>query len=247
MTDPADAERAFFDRFVGDRGDFNPFADRGWETLARRFREMAAPPPGAALVDVGCGTGRSRRVYAGAFGRYVGADLSPAAVAAARVAYPADEWVVADAAQLPFPDGTFDVVAFSSVLHHIPDFGPAVREGFRVLRPGGRAFAFDPNVLHPAMALLRHPRSPLYLSEGVSPNERPLTPAALRRAFEAAGFTAVRQRGQSALPYRQVAPRLLNATLALSNVADAAWQAVGLGRRFGMFTLTAADKPGGRP
>ena len=204
---------------------------------------MAAPPPGAALLDLGCGTGQSRRVYDGTFARYTGADLSPAAIAAARAAFPADEWVVADACRLPFEDGRFDVVAFSSLLHHIPDFPAAVREGFRVLKPGGVPFAFDPNVFHPAMALFRHPRSPLYLSQGVSPNERPLRPTVLRSAFEAAGFGDVRQRCQSDIPYRKVAPRLLNAALSAYNVADWVWEAAGLGRWFGTFVITCGTKP----
>src|SRR5947209_7725111 len=107
-----DRERAFFDQYVADRGAFNPFQPRGWETLARRFREMVAPSPTARLLDIGCGTGLSRSVYAGAFGSYLGVDLSPAAIEAARSAYPLDEWQVADAGRLPFEDRSFDVVAF---------------------------------------------------------------------------------------------------------------------------------------
>ena len=101
----------------------------------------------------------------------------------ARAAHPADRWLVADATALPFAVGSFDVVAFSSVLHHVPDFPAALREAVRVLRPGGRAFAFDPNALNPAMALLRVPESPFYSASGVSPNERPLLPSMLRRSF----------------------------------------------------------------
>jgi ubiquinone/menaquinone biosynthesis C-methylase UbiE len=238
----ADSERQFFDRLVGEEGEFNPFTDRGWRTLATRFREMADPPGGASLLDLGCGTGQSRRVYEGTFARYTGADLSPAAVEAAGIKFPDDTWVVADATRLPFPDGRFDVVAFSSLLHHIPDFPAAVREGNRVLKPGGVAFAFDPNVRHPAMALFRHPGSPCYLSQGVSPNERPLRPSVLRRAFLAAGFQDVRQRCQSDIPYRAVAPKLLNALLAAYNVADWIWERVGLGRWFGTFVLTRGVK-----
>ena len=204
---------------------------------------MVKPPPGVVLLDVGCGTGRSRQIYAGSFARYTGVDLSAAALAAARREFPADEWVEADACRLPFPDHQFDVVAFSSLLHHIPDFPVAVREGFRVLRPGGVAFAYDPNVRHPAMALFRHPRSPLYLKQGVSPNERPLRPSALRAAFEATGFVNIRQRCQSDIPYRKVAPKLLNAVLGLYNVADWVWERVGLGRVFGTFVITVAEKP----
>jgi SAM-dependent methyltransferase len=238
VNESAPRERAFFDRMVRDRGEFNPFADRGWQTLARRFERWVASGRPLDLLDVGCGTGMSRRLYAAHARRYVGIDLSAEALAVARERFPDDEWLLADACALPFADGSFDVVAFSSVLHHIPDFTAALREARRVLRPGGKAFAFDPNLLHPAMALFRHPRSPLYSSQGVSPDERPLRPAALRAAFRDAGFVRLRQRGQSDIPYRHVAPRLLNAALTAYNAADWAWEHVGLGRWFGTFVVT---------
>src|SRR5438874_12207460 len=92
----ADAERAFFDGYVAAHGDFNPFQARGWATLARRFREMAGPRPGDSLLDIGCGTGHSLAVYAGAVGTYLGVDLSPAAIATARAAHPDAAWQVAD-------------------------------------------------------------------------------------------------------------------------------------------------------
>ncbi len=70
------------------------------------------------------------------------------------------------------------------------------------------------------MALLRWPKSPLYNSNGVSPNESPLMPNRLRRAFGDAGFIDIRQRAQADIPYRAVAPKLLNACLSLYNVGD---------------------------
>jgi ubiquinone/menaquinone biosynthesis C-methylase UbiE len=130
------------------------------------------------------------------------------------------------------------------VLHHIPDFPLALREGWRVLRPGGHAFAFDPNLLHPAMALFRSPKSPLYTAKGVSPNEAPLLPGQLHAAFTAAGFVHLRQRAQSDLAYRQVAPRVLNACLRAYNFADHWFERVGLGRWFGTFVITSGQKPG---
>jgi SAM-dependent methyltransferase len=239
----AQRERDHFDRLIRDRGDFNPFADRGWRTLARRFEAFVAPERPLDVLDVGCGAGRSRQLYAAHTAHYVGVDLSAEAVALARARFPASEWQVADACDLPFPSRSFDIVAFSSVLHHIPNFTDALREAARVLRPGGRAFAFDPNLLHPAMALFRHPSSPLYSPEGVSPDERPLLPKELRRAFAAAGFVDLLQRGQSDIPYRSVAPRLLNACLSAYNLADRVWERVGLGRWFGTFVVTCGRKP----
>ena len=44
-----------------------------------------------------------------------------------------------DAQQLPFGDGQFDWVITDQVLEHLPDPQAAVRESFRVLKPGGVA------------------------------------------------------------------------------------------------------------
>jgi ubiquinone/menaquinone biosynthesis C-methylase UbiE len=151
--------------------------------------------------------------------------------------------VRADAGRLPFAAASFEVVAFSSVLHHLPDRQAALAEARRVLRPGGWAFAFDPNLLHPAMLLFRHPASPFYRPEGVSPGERPLLASALRRDFLRAGFAAIGQRCQSDIPYAAVAPQGLAALLPLYNRADWLWEKVGLGRWFGTFVVTWAQKP----
>lgn len=243
---PGPRDGVYFDQLVHAQGDFNPFAERGWETLAARF--AAAVPAVLAggelrLLDVGCGTGQSRRIYLDRSSSYVGLDLSLGSLRLAQARFAATGWAQADACRLPFSGDSFDVVAFSSVLHHLADRPSALAEALRVLRPGGWAFAFDPNLLHPAMLLFRHPRSPLYKPEGVSPDEQPLLPAELRRAFRQSGFAAIGQRCQSDIPYRAVAPQGLNALLGLYNRADRLWEKVGLGRWFGTFVVTWARKP----
>src|ERR687892_790357 len=49
----------------------------------------------------------------------------------------------ADAAQLPFPDESFDMVLSFIMLHHVIDWEKALAEAVRVLRPGGRLLGFD--------------------------------------------------------------------------------------------------------
>jgi ubiquinone/menaquinone biosynthesis C-methylase UbiE len=199
--------------------------------------------PPLRVLDVGCGTGQSRQLYIDRSKVYAAIDLAEAALKVARNHFSDAFWIKADACQLPFEDNSWDVVAFSSVLHHIPDFSIALREAYRVLRPGGYVFAFDPNLLHPAMALLRWPKSPFYSPHGVSPNESPLLPVELRRGFAKAGFEQIQQHCQADLPYRRVAPRFINMMLGIYNLSDRLFSLSGLARWFGTFVLTAAPKP----
>ena len=109
---------------------------------------LDAVEAGARCLDVGCGAGTSyapRIVAKGA--RYVGVDVSPNAVAAARAAG-LDTRVIADAGELPFEDESFDVVTCIEVLEHLLRPDHAVAEALRVLRPGGRLVVSTPNVAY---------------------------------------------------------------------------------------------------
>lgn len=237
---------AYFDRLVDDAGDFNPFADRAWEVLARRFARVTRDARDLHVLDIGCGTGRSRRIYARQAAFYAGIDLSRGALRLARQRFGDSSWLQADGSRLPFRDDAFDIVALSSVLHHVPDMPSVLASAKRVLRPGGLVFAFDPNVRHPAMLLFRHPGSPFYRADGVTPDERPLRPAVLRQAFHDGGLVEIGQRCQSAIPYRSVAPKLLNRLLPVYNAIDWAWEHVGAGRWLGAFAVTWGRKPSER-
>ena len=236
-------EASFFDRLIEKQGRFDPFSPQGWQTLESHFVACVRQQD-AELLDIGCGTGASRQIYRNHVRRYVGIDLCARAVRQARREHPDTSWMVADATSLPFAEACFDVVAFSSVLHHVPDFAVALEEAFRVLRPGGVVFSFDPNLWHPAMALLRHPQSPLYQSHGVSPNERPLTERQLRKAFLSAGFPAPCVEAHSGIGYRELPVRSLAPFVRWFNSVDLLVERVGLGRAFGTFLIGSARKPG---
>ncbi|MDQ3556902.1 MAG: methyltransferase domain-containing protein [Gemmatimonadota bacterium] len=58
---------------------------------------------------------------------------------------PRVRFVCGDATDLEFPDARFDVVTMFDLLEHVPDDAAAVREAFRVLRPGGWLLVSTPN------------------------------------------------------------------------------------------------------
>ena len=104
------------------------------------------PPPGRRTLDVACGEGRIARDLAAHGHSVVGIDSSPTLVELAREADPDGEYVLGDAAALPFADASFDLgVAYNSLMD-IEDMAGAVREAARVLEPRGRLCA---SIVHP--------------------------------------------------------------------------------------------------
>jgi SAM-dependent methyltransferase len=97
-----------------------------------------APPPGRATLDVGCGEGRVTRDLTARGHRVTSVDAAPSLLAAAWAADPDGTYLHADAARLPFADGSFDVVIGYNTFMDVPDLPGALAESCRVLAPGGR-------------------------------------------------------------------------------------------------------------
>jgi SAM-dependent methyltransferase len=104
------------------------------------------PPPGWRTLDLGCGEGRVARDLAGRGHAVVGIDASPTLVELAREADPGSEYLLGDAAALPFDDASFDLVVAYNLLMDVEDMAGAVRETARVLVRGGRLCA---SIVHP--------------------------------------------------------------------------------------------------
>lgn len=106
--------------------------------------------PGAAALDVCCGTGDLAFEMAGAVGatgRVMGLDFSvPMIEEAARKAAERAagvEFCVGKADQLPFEDEVFDGAGVAFGLRNVPDVSGALREVARVVRPGGRVVSLE--------------------------------------------------------------------------------------------------------
>ena len=129
--------------------------------------------------------------------RVVGVDVAPSIVQAAGVRNPGLEAAVADVQELPFDDGSIDVVVSNSTLDHfasLAEIDRALVELARVLRPGGLLIVTLDNDANPVIWLRnRIPRSLLQRSGLVPyPVGRTLSPSGLRDAVERAGFAVDR-------------------------------------------------------
>ncbi|MEV4613185.1 class I SAM-dependent methyltransferase [Kitasatospora sp. NPDC049258] len=116
---------------------------------------LAGDVAGRRILDAGCGSGplfaalRDRGAVVSGFD----ASTGMLALARRRLGEGADLRVVDLGGPLPYPDGTFDDVVASLVLHYLEDWGPALAELRRVLKPGGRLIA---SVDHPFVVSLMH-------------------------------------------------------------------------------------------
>jgi len=116
--------------------------------LPALFQQWAAPvaeaarlTPGQQVLDVACGTGVLAREVAsrvGPGGTVIGLDRNDGMLSVARDRRPDLEWHEGMAESLPFPDQSFDAVVSQFGLMFFDDRTAALREMWRVLRPGGR-------------------------------------------------------------------------------------------------------------
>src|SRR5574341_1740636 len=130
-----------------------------WESPAGRVRadrradlfvRLGKLGPCTRALELGCGTGVFLSKVARCGAAIHGLDLSMDLLSKARARLMDFDNARLDrgnAEELPYPSGCFDVVYGSSVLHHL-DLEAALRETFRVLKPGGRAVFAEPNVLN---------------------------------------------------------------------------------------------------
>jgi demethylmenaquinone methyltransferase/2-methoxy-6-polyprenyl-1,4-benzoquinol methylase len=120
-----------------------------WRRTARAFRNTLSRPD-ARVLDLCCGTGDmtfALRKQAGKpLPQILGADFSHAMLRRAlakSVETGTPEWIEADALNLPFPSGHFDLVTSAFGFRNLADYDAGLREIARVLRPGGECGILD--------------------------------------------------------------------------------------------------------
>ena len=183
-------------RFLAEHGAgeiWNWESQAGKVRWARRVKMLGRHlGPGMCVLELGCGTGYFTRELARSGADIVAIDVSPdlLEVAKANSSAPNVRYEIQNAYALSYPDAVFDSVVGSSVLHHL-EIVEAIREIYRVLKPGGTIYFTEPNMLNPQIAIQKNvPWVKRKL--GDSPDETAFFRWPLRRLLQQRGYRDVR-------------------------------------------------------
>ncbi len=158
----------------------------------RAILDSRLPMAEGDVLSVGCGRHPGRHLFPRPAFRMTGVDLDEAMIASLRESGELDDGMVARAGELPYEAGSFDVVLYRLVLHHVVyqrPLGPVLEEAARLLRPGGALVAMEPGRWHPVgggLALANR----LGLGPVVhgTPDDIPISPRDLVREARVAGL-----------------------------------------------------------
>jgi SAM-dependent methyltransferase len=162
------------------------------EERERAIVQRRLPLSGGRVLSIGAGWYPGRHLFPAPAFHLVAVDADPAKVAGVLDSGRADEAVHGYAGRLTLDPGSFDVVLYRLVLHHIAFHGPLTAcfaEAASLLAPGGALVAIEPGLWHPVgggLALANR----LGLGERLhgTPDDVPLSPRRLVTDARAAGL-----------------------------------------------------------
>lgn len=172
------------------------------ETWHANALALVQPDPSQDVVEIGCGVGDFAISLAPRTRTMTAVDFSREAIAQAtrkgRVQQSRTRFVVGSAEAIPLPDQSCDLVYSCECLEHVPHPQQAIREMFRILRPGGRLVLTTENysnaiALYWAWCAMRG--VPYNSGEHVQPIDHFFVFWQVRRWMREAGFDRVHLRG----------------------------------------------------
>ena len=197
-----------------------------WETPARIIRwnrrvEMLTKSlnSGMKVLEIGCGTGFFTKEIVKKTIQLTAIDISPELVAVAKrsILNSNVTFIIENAYQMTFDEQTFDAVIGSSVLHHL-DVNPALKEFYRVLKPGGYIAFTEPNMMNPQIALQKNIPA-LKKALGDSPDESAFFIWSVRKKLLKIGFKSI-----DIIPFDFLHPKipkgLIKKLLPITNLAE---------------------------
>lgn len=160
FTDQDWREKEFFDRLAKQNCEY-----WGCETKTGQYRlllrgkfikQILKNNRYIKILDLGCGFGTLTQHLLGISGEIYGVDISPASIAIAKKKVKSSKvfFKAANAHDLSFKKGFFDLIVGNAVLHHL-NVDKALSEIFRTLKKGGKIIFFEPNLINPEVFLER--------------------------------------------------------------------------------------------
>ena len=200
MSTPQDAQAKAAQAYNAASDLYDHPANSFWDRFGRKTVERLPLEPGARVLDVCCGSGASAipaTEKVGPNGPVLGVDLAENLLGLAREkarsrGFDNVEFRVGDMLHLGFADARFDAVVCVFGIFFVPDMPAAVRELWRLVRPGGllAITTWGPRVFEPANTIfwqaVREVRPDLY--KGFNPWDRITDPASVKALLSEGGI-----------------------------------------------------------
>lgn len=234
-------EIEFFSNLVSQQGDYDPLSESAYVRVIKLFERLTKPRPGEACLDLGAGTGAFTRRLSTYSLKLSGMDICPAAINLARKVTPGVDFFEGDIRDTGLAANSFDIVVYSGVLHHFSALEnrlAALCEGKKVLKPGGRLFAFDPNLHSPAMRLYRSSKW-----KGQTASEILLSRRQLGAELAEAGFSNIHIEGLGGITLRSASSKIGEITRPFYNIYEQAIRFSPFQNALGTYLVSFAVKP----
>lgn len=198
LSKAEESEKRYFDKIAKEYDDnyhySEPFTKYKINKKSGEFIRIAKKysKVGGNILEVGCGTGEYTKHVAEAFPRskLTALDISGHVIDIAKKKCLNDEnisFVVRSAYRTGFCKESFDIVFGFYVLHHV-SAKKLMREAYRVLKPGGLVFFYEPNLLNPIVYFIKSSKS-LKKRVGDTPHEWAINPLTISKYFS--GFKII--------------------------------------------------------
>lgn len=168
-----------------------PAGQRRMEYRFEDLQRFLTLGPESRLLELGAGTGVWTQRLTRLPVQITSIDLSPPLldVAKSKLKRSSVQFQIADAEHLPFAAAGFDAVCGLSVLHHL-DLDLVLKEIYRVLKPGGKIWFSEPNMMNPQILIQKNvPWIKKWL--GDTPDESAFFRWPLKRRLQRQGFQSV--------------------------------------------------------
>jgi len=233
-------EKQFFGKFKN--SGYDVFKEYAYKKLSRLFYSLTNSKQGEKIIEFGCGTGAFTKYLTSYHLDITGIDISKDCVDYARRNIKDVNFIVGDVEETGFKNQSFDIIVASGVLHHFPDFSKVVTEALRILKVGGRFFAYEPNIKNPAMWLYRNKKSPFYSNKGITAQESPLNEKGIKDVFSKCGFHCVEVFAISGITYKHVDGKIASKLLRIYNIWEKFFEKIYLSKYYGSFLIISGKK-----